>query len=64
MSESSSSNLKLFNDEVKLLVKKLNDGTDTLRGRCEVCGGRFLGDEKEEFEELVSFLSPTPRVLY
>lgn len=51
-----STNQSKFNEDVRLLIKKLIHGTEKLRGLCMVCGANFSSGERKEFEELSSFL--------
>ncbi len=54
-----------FDQEVELLVEKIKDKTEPLRGRCILCdtesGRAFTESELKEFDEVINLLAPSYR---
>jgi hypothetical protein len=44
-----------FEQGVDLLIKRLVDGTERLKGRCEICHGEFSAEENTELDGMLSF---------
>jgi len=52
------SDIKRFEKGVSLLVEKLREGIEELKGQCRVCSGRLNEEEEKDIDDLLNFLAP------